>query len=151
MASLTHKQKKALAKDLYLQTHYKQKEIAEKVGISEKTLSKWINTEGWKELKGASLITREQQRRRILLQIKALNDAIESRDEGERYPTPRESDTLVKLSAAVNNLSSNKPLNTIIDIFVDFLEWIKSSNLEKAQEFTQYFDDYIKEEMSKGR
>ena len=149
MASLTIKQKKALAKDLYLQTHFTQKEIASKVGVSEKTLSKWINTEGWKELKGASLITREQQRRRILLQIKALNDAIDKREEGKRYPTPKESDTLVKLSAAVNNLSANKPLNTVIDVFIDFLEWLRSVNFEKSQEFSQFFDDYIKDEMKK--
>ena len=56
MTNLTSKQKKEWARQLYLDGTqvFTQQEIAEKVGISRKTLSKWVVDEKWNELRISS-------------------------------------------------------------------------------------------------
>ena len=48
---LTIAQKKEYAGVLYLKDNLTQQEIAEKVGVSRQTLSKWIKAEKWEERK----------------------------------------------------------------------------------------------------
>lgn len=40
---------KSVAHLLYVEHHLSQKEIADKVGVQEKTVSIWVNENGWKE------------------------------------------------------------------------------------------------------
>lgn len=61
MAELTNTQKKEYARMLYLKENLTQQEIAEKTGVSRQTLSRWINSEKWEEMKIGMTLTREQQ------------------------------------------------------------------------------------------
>lgn len=58
---LTIAQKKEYAGVLYLKDNLTQQEIAEKVGVSRQTLSKWIKAEKWEERKVGITLTREDQ------------------------------------------------------------------------------------------
>ena len=59
--------KKQWAKHLYIYDNLTQKEIAAKVGITEKTLSKWVNDpkENWEMLKSSLTITKAQELKRL--------------------------------------------------------------------------------------
>ena len=43
--------KKGIAKALYLNGEYTQEEIAEKVGVTRKTVNTWIKADSWEESK----------------------------------------------------------------------------------------------------
>ena len=57
MDDLSNKQKKELAQVLYLSTNFTQSEIADKVGVSRRTMVRW--SEEWKDLRLNYMQTRE--------------------------------------------------------------------------------------------
>ena len=113
------KQKKEWAKLLYLKSDLNQKEIAEKVDVSEKTLSHWVNDEkeNWELLKSSFIITREQELRRIYIQISELNNSIADREHGHRFATPKDADVLSKLAAAAKSLEAETSISETISVF----------------------------------
>lgn len=98
------KQKKEWAKMLYLKEHLTQAEVAERVGVSKQTLCKWVKTEKWEELKASVSLTREEQLANLYRQVAEINKAIAGREEGERFATSKEADTINKLAAAIEKM-----------------------------------------------
>lgn len=73
---LTIAQKKEYAGVLYLKDNLTQQEIAEKVGVSRQTLSKWIKAEKWEERKVGITLTREDQISNLHRQVAEINKVI---------------------------------------------------------------------------
>lgn len=144
---MTNAEKKEYAKILYVKETMTQKEIAQKVGISEKTLSKWVNDNDWDRLKASIVITKEEELRRLYQQISAINKAIETREEGQRFAQPREADVLTKLAAAARSLETDSSIADIVEVGKRFLNWLRQSDLEKAKEFARLLDGFIKDSM----
>jgi len=144
MSELTNHQKKEWARILYIKENLTQKEIAEKVGISTKTMSKWVNDNDWDKLKASYTISKEETLQRFYAQVNAIQNAIEAREEGERFAKGSEADVLVKVSAAIRNLETETSVADTIDVFTKFLDWLKMVDLKKAQEFVEIQDKYIK-------
>lgn len=94
---LTIAQKKEYAGVLYLKDNLTQQEIAEKVGVSRQTLSKWIKAEKWEERKVGVTLTREEQISNLHRQVAEINKVIMEREPGKRFATTAEADTLGKL------------------------------------------------------
>lgn len=63
--------KRSLARTLFM-SGMEQAEIAEKVGISRVTISKWCVADGWKEARAAKSVTRPELVNKLLLTIDAL-------------------------------------------------------------------------------
>jgi len=145
MAQLSSKQKKDWAKTLYLNEHLAQKEIAERVGISAKTMSKWVISEKWETLKTSLTITREEQLANLYRQIAAINDAIASRDKKERYATPKEADIINKLATAINKMEQETGLSEIIGVSKKILTWLRPIDPDKAKELSYVFETFIKD------
>lgn len=143
MANLTIKQKREWAQLLYTKEHLTQKEIAERVGISVQTMSKWVTKFKWDELKVSLTITREEQLKNLYRQLSEMNKAISERD-GNKYPTAAEADTITKLANAIDKLETETGLNEILSTFKEFLNWLRKFNLEEAQRLVPLFDDFVK-------
>ena len=149
MAGLTNKQKKEWAKSEFLNTDLTQNEIAEKVGVSRVALSRWINSENWKQLKSSITISREKQIERWYRQIEELNNSISEREAGKRHATVAESNTLNNLAAAIKKLESETGLGDIINVSISILKWLRAFDHEKAKEVSDIFDAYIRETVKK--
>ena len=148
---INKKRKQAQAKLLYLRTELSQKEIAEQVGVTEATLSKWVNAneEEWKLEKASFIITKDQELRRIYQQISALNDAIQMREVGSKYPTSSEADILSKLSKAAHSLERESSVSEVINVSIGLTEYLQEYDPEKAKEWSALLDGYIKHKMSR--
>ena len=83
--TLTNQQKKDWAKMLYMQGELQSRQIAEKVGVSPVTMSKWSKEGNWEMLRAAVTTTREEQIRNLYMQIAEMNKAIAER--GDKYAT----------------------------------------------------------------
>lgn len=136
--------KKKNAKALFITGQYQQKEIAELVGVTVQTISRWVNAEKW-DLELASLtITKEKQLARYYAQINEINEAISMREPGQRFANSKEADTLLKLSSAAQKLESETGVREIVDVSIGLLEWVRGFDPEKAKELSELFDGYIK-------
>ena len=94
MADLTAQQKKDYARTLYLKDNLTQQEIADKVGVSRKTVNRWVTVEKWEEMRVGMTLTKEQQVASLHRQVAEINRIISQREEGKRYATAAEADTL---------------------------------------------------------
>jgi len=138
-------EKKEWAKLLYLQPEkITQKELARKVGVSEQTMSHWIVAEKWDRLRQSIIVTKEEQLRRLYIQIDELNATIMCRPEGQRFSVKGEADTLNKLATAAKKLETEASIADIIEVAKRFINWIRITDLDKAKETSSLFDAFIK-------
>ena len=115
-------QKKNLARSLYL-SGMEQQEIADQIGISRVTLSRWVNAEGWKSQRAAKNITRPELVNKLLLSIDQLIETVNKSDD----PTLIGSlaDKLSKLSAVVEKLDKKANVVDAIEVFMAFNRWLQ--------------------------
>lgn len=146
MANLSNAQKKEWAQLLFTKENISQKEIAERVGVSEVTMSRWVKAGSWESLKVSITITKEEQLKNIYRQLAEINKAIAERsaDEGPRYATPSESDTINKLATAISKMESDIGLSDIIATFQGLLTWLRGFDVPEAQRIAPVLDGYVK-------
>ena len=114
--------KKSLARSLYL-SDMEQNEIADKVDVSRITISRWVNSEGWKEARAAKNISRPELVNKILVTIDGLIENVNKSDD----PTLIGSlaDKLSKLSATIEKLDKKANVIDAIEVFMAFNRWIQ--------------------------
>lgn len=114
--------KKSLARSLYL-SGMEQNEIAEKVEVSRITISRWANTEGWKEARAAKNISRPELVNKLLLTIDGMIENVNKSND----PTLVGSlaDKLSKLSSTIEKLDKKANVIDAIEVFMAFNRWIQ--------------------------
>lgn len=137
------------ARLLFIKESLTQKEVAKRLGVTEATISRWAKEEKWTEQKITLLSTKQEELRRLYQQLRALNDHIETKEEGKRFPDSREGDSLTKITAAIRSLETELNIAQVVDVFIDFLEWARGVDLNKAQEMVDLQDAYVKHIISK--
>jgi len=138
--------KKGIAKSLFLDGNYTQEEIAEKVGTTRQTISRWMKSESWEEIKASVAITPAQIIAQWSRQIIEVNNTIAGRDAGKRYATPAEADALAKLAGAINKLQYDIGVSDCVSVAMRFLSWLRPLDLEAAKQFNNLFDAFIKDQ-----
>lgn len=141
------KDKKDWAKLLFVRENLTQKEISKKVGVTEKTMSSWVNKESWDKLRKSLIVTKEEQLRRFYDQMDELNRNILTREEGKRYSNSKEADTLNKLATAVKKLEMEASIADTIEVSKRFLNWLRQVDFEKAKEVSTLLDAFVKEKL----
>lgn len=147
MAELTSQQKKEWAGMLYVKDNLTQIEIADKVGVSRQTIARWTRDEKWEERKVGMTLTREQQIANLHRQIAEINKAISEKEEGQRFASPSEADTINKISAAIKKLETDVGVSDIISVGMKFINWLRPFDLEKSKEFLKLWDAFIKDNL----
>ena len=97
----TDNQKKETAKALYLKGIESEK-ILELTGVCRQTLSRWINKEGWKELRSAYGMTRDELKQKLMA---AASDAIDNPE--DYHKNKKLADDLVKIMSAIEKLDKS--------------------------------------------
>jgi len=144
---LNREAKKKLAKELFLTGKHQQKEIAGMVGVSEKTVGRWVKDGKWELLRANLTTTRESVLSNWYAQLAELNKIIADREEGKRFPTSSESDRMIKISAAIKKLETETGIAEITGVCIGLCEFIRSYDPEKAKEVSDHFNAYIEYKM----
>lgn len=140
----TDLQKKETAKALYLRGIPTDR-ILELTGVVRQTLSRWVNTEGWKELRAAHSITRDELTRKLM------SVAGQAIDDPEKYAQNKKlADDLVKIMSAIEKLDKTTNVVHYVEAFINFENWLLS-NLPDYPQFPanivqllhQAFDDFL--------
>lgn len=145
--------RKSLARTLYL-SGLVQTEIADKVGVSKVTISKWCNNEGWKETRAAKNITRPELVNKLLLTIDRLIEEANSSD--DLAAAAGLADKLSKFSAVIQKLDKKVTVVDTIEVFIAFSKWLEfraQTDSEITPELlkliNKYQDLYIAEQFNK--
>ena len=118
MANSKDKQK-TVAKHLYMKgTPVVQ--IVELTGVSRQSVSRWINSEGWKEERAAREMSKEAITSRTLSK---LGDAIDKAD-GDEKSIGRMADSLLKSVKAIKEINLSTTIVNKVDTLIEFENWL---------------------------
>ena len=151
MTKAETEKKKSLARTLYM-AGLGQNEIADKVDVSRVTVSKWCNTEGWKEARAAKNVTRPELVNKLLLTIDTLITQVN--DSKDPALVAGLGDKLAKLSAVIEKLDKKANVVDVIEVFMAFSKWIEFRSTvdpevtpELIKAINKYQDLYITQQM----
>ena len=131
-------QKRELAR-MYYMNGETQKDIAEKVGVSPKTLSKWTEQGGWVEKRAAQNITPPELVNKLLATINKLIEQVNESDDPNLIAGL--GDKLSKLSTTIEKLDKKASIVDAIEVFMAFGKWMQ---------YRATFDDDITPELLKA-
>lgn len=142
------------ARLLYMQGE-PQKVIAEKVGVSAQTITKWVNDGDWQAARSAANITRPELVNKILKSIDVLVEDLVNEPSPEK--TAAAADKLVKFAATIERLDKKTSVVDIIEVFMAFSKWLQyrmsfdpNVTPELIQTINKYHDLFISEQLQKG-
>lgn len=135
-------QERDYAKLLFTQLGLTQKEVAAKVGVTEKTISKWKDEENWEELKTVLTTTRSTVIKNLQRQMELWQMKI-----GDELAGTKEVDILVKLANAINSLEKETGISEMVDTGMKFIQFLQQHDMDLAKKNAHWFDIYIKTKM----
>lgn len=124
-----------------------QKELAQRVGVTEKTIAEWIEELNLKKLSRNFLLTREEQLANLLDELVEINTAIKSKKEGERFADSKLANTRRFLIRDIKDLETKALLPEIISSVTQLLDFIRKNDLGDAQVVASYVDAFIKSKL----
>jgi len=135
-------EKKQLAQSLYVKSDFTRKQIAEQVGVTEKTLRGWITDGEWDTMKDALQVTRPQLLIEAYSQLKAVNTKI--RDDFGNVPNKELSDAKGVLRKEIEILS-NQPIHKYIEVFEDFIQFLSKNDPKELSKWASLSQLFINE------
>ena len=139
-------QKYEYASLLYMQ-RVPQKEIADRVGVSQQTLSKWKDDGGWELKRVARTVSRDQIINKTLMKINELLDNEEDFN----------GDEFAKLSSQLEKIKGGYTMDDVADILTKFGDYIieqsasdRAITTEFVQLLTKYQDKYLLMRINNG-
>lgn len=145
--ALSSKEKKEYAWLLFREGILTQKAIAEKAGVTEKTISQWKDAEGWESKRRSLYNTREDILVDLYLIFENKKNLIKDKAESA---TPGDADALLKLSQAIKNLETEIGVNHIYEVCKALIQHVQKIDFEKSKEIIDYVDSFIKEKLRRG-
>ncbi len=131
---------------LYMQ-RVPQKEIADRVGVSQQTLSKWKDDGGWELKRVARTVSRDQIINKTLMKINELLDNEEDFN----------GDEFAKLSSQLEKIKGGYTMDDVADILTKFGDYIieqsasdRAITTEFVQLLTKYQDKYLLMRINNG-
>ena len=130
--------KKQLAKELFMLATMTQKELANRVDVSEKTMGKWCVD--WKPILAATKSTKQE----VLLRFdKAINDIFKAAEDEGRTLTSTDHDSISKLTKSRESMAGEVGLSTFIECFKEYNSFLMPRNAELCRENNKFQDEFI--------
>lgn len=132
------------ARSMYIHENRTQQEIADTVGVSRQTVIRWAKADKWDEMKVSMTMTRESQIKNLYRQLSEINQAILDREDGKRFATSREADTIAKLTDSIKKLETEIGIHDVVSVAERFIGWLRPIDIEQTKTFVGLFDKFIK-------
>ena len=144
--------KKNLGRSLYM-SGMELTEIADQLGVSRQSVSKWCSTDGWKEARAAKNISRPELVNKLLLAIDNLIAQVN--ESGDPEAIGALADKLSKLSSTIEKLDKKANVIDAIEVFMAFNRWIQDQACydpditpELIKAINKYQNKFLMEKMS---
>lgn len=146
-------QKKDYAKTLFLKDELSQKQIAEKVDVSEQTMTSWVNDpkENWRALRKSITTTKAEQLSflyDILAKLTAEGKAALEDDDPATNP---DVDGIAKISKSIERLEKDAGIGEMIQTGIALLKYVQNEDIEAAQVINKWFYAFIQDKMKTAK
>jgi DNA-binding XRE family transcriptional regulator len=135
------------ARNLYFQTGLTQAQIADLIGVSQKTVSLWVNENKWSLIKQRASQAPAVFLEQMNSELQEMNEVIASRPSGQRFPTVQEAEIRRKIMTSIAGIKDRQSAGNNAEMLTNFLKYVAKKNLKDAQTLTRYADAYLKGEM----
>lgn len=135
-------EKRSLATNLFLKSSMNRKEIATQVGITEKTLRKWIDEDGLEDIKESQMILRPQLLNDAYAQLAAINKKI--KEEYGNVPDKQLADAKGVLRKEIEALS-HQPIHKYVEVFEELTEWMAKNAPKYLKEVALITQEFLSE------
>lgn len=140
--------KKDLAKILYTREQLDQKVVAQRVGVSANTITKWVTEGNWKALRNRMLISKEDQLNSFYEQLGKLNEQVRTSADG--IPDTKQADIMIKLTAAIRNLETDLAIADIVESGIRFIKHLQMvGTIEQVRDFADLWNSFVQSEIKK--
>jgi transcriptional regulator with XRE-family HTH domain len=143
---MDNNQRKEWAYLLFVKEEMTQKEIAGKVGVSEQTISKWVTVGEWDTMRVNILQSKKEQ---LMRYYRMLDKMYKILDDENRVATKDEINIISKINRSIKELETNTSIRMFVDVFRQYFEWLRATDLPEAQRQIPYADTFIKTRLSK--
>jgi transposase len=127
-----------LARKLFIDGGYTQKEIAEYLAVSEVTISKWRGAYKWDVERNRNQVSPTRLMATLYSQIQKILDAL-----GENPMDTKTSMQIKVISSTIRELDKKIDPVVVIDVFKGFTNWLKTVDLEKAKLIVDPMREYV--------
>jgi len=149
-SKLTIADKQYLAKILFTREKLDQKLIAKKVGVSEKTISKWVNDFNWRSLRSRLLVGKEEILTGLYDEMQEMQTAIQSKPSGQRYSDSKMADAKLKITASIRNLETELAIADLVESGIRFLKHLQQvASIETVMEVAELWNSFLQESVKK--
>ncbi|MES2702827.1 MAG: helix-turn-helix domain-containing protein [Bacteroidota bacterium] len=115
------------ARHLYLNCAMTQRDIAAKVGVSERTIFNWIRQFAWERLKRAAYQAPAMIAENLCSQLVELQSSIAAREPGNRFPTKDEAEITRKLLTGLDKVKKYPSKSQTLQVFTLFRDFLRKS------------------------
>jgi len=136
-----------LAKSLYL-SGFNNKQIAEKVAVNEKTIARWIKKHKWDIIKAANNSTKPDVIAGLYLNIAEIQECARN---DNRPISNAESDQIIKISNAISKLEDKLSLQTYIEVFKEFNDFLSKNNSKLLKPNNIAQDEFIQKKVNEHK
>ena len=131
------------ARDLYFQTNMSKTEIAEKVGVSRKTILFWSKEDNWDKLRQSARNVPSLVAEKCYHLIDQYASDLLGTGVGYNSLTLKHAQTIHLLAASIKKLKNRSTVNESMELFNFFLEGLKRREPELARQITPQIEQYI--------
>lgn len=150
LPDMAKKTENLLARELFLNTTMTQKEIAEKLKVSEKTLSDWSRNGNWEALRAAKKVTKAALISNYYTILYTMQSQIAERPLPDNVPTSKEADIMAKIGSQIEKIDKQSSLQDYILAFEEFLQFMMEQDPNLAKAIAPYQYDFLQKKAFKA-
>jgi uncharacterized protein YjcR len=143
MGDITNEKKREIAEDMYIRLGMTGREIAENLGVTEQTVSRWKKgrdgEKDWDARKNEAQLTPLKIKELLLEEAHKIAKGEESNIKA---------DQLSKIMAAIDQLDKKINVRTVMDVFREFDNWMAEQEPKTAILFTRFHKLFLQYRIS---
>ena len=143
-------EKKQQAQFLYMSGNKTQKEIADMIGVCERSVHTWIHQYAWDKLRLAAFQAPVTIADNLAAQVVELQNVIAAREVGNRFPTPQEAEVSRKILTSWERMKKYPSLSQSMQVLETFRNYIRPIDKDFARDLGKYIKDFVEAKAING-
>jgi DNA-binding XRE family transcriptional regulator len=131
------------AKDLFLNTNLTKTQIAERVGVTRRTITSWSLEHSWDRLRrSAQLLPSMVTEKYYLLLDHRANQLLAEGSAGPAF-TEKDANACSKMASVISKIKARSTVNESMEVFNYFLDELRHKDQQMAESITPFIEEHF--------